>query len=84
MHYTLSVGHDVDRISIHPVCAPGVSYTVNGNAPQDSYTLEVGENGFTITATQGSTAEQAGLDEADGEPDRHTDGHPGGPTDRLW
>lgn len=65
VHYTLSVGHDVDRISIHPVCAPGVSYTVNGNAPQDSYTLEVGENGFTITATQGSTAAQAGLDEAD-------------------
>lgn len=48
--YTVSVGHRVDSVSINPVAAPDVTYTVNSEAAAESYSLDYGENLFTIAA----------------------------------
>ena len=50
-NYTLNVGYKIDSFSFTPVLAQGISYTVNGDEPKESYDLAYGENTFEITAS---------------------------------
>ncbi len=54
VNYTASVGYRIDSISILPVTAPDVSYTVNGEKPEESYALKYGANTFDIEASDES------------------------------
>ncbi|MDO4481917.1 MAG: S-layer homology domain-containing protein [Bacillota bacterium] len=48
--YNASAGYRIDSVKIIPEITPGVSYTVNGEAPAESYSLNYGENLFHISA----------------------------------
>ncbi|MBR6501606.1 MAG: DUF4430 domain-containing protein, partial [Firmicutes bacterium] len=50
--YTMSVGHRIDEIGIEVVAESGVDLKVNGATVKETYTLDEGENTFTISATK--------------------------------
>lgn len=50
-NYNLNVGHKISSFAFFPVAEDSVTYTVNSQAPQDSYDLDYGENIFEIIAT---------------------------------
>ncbi len=49
--FTASVGSRVPSIAVVPCIAPEMTYTVNGEAPAESYPLSYGKNVFEIAAT---------------------------------
>ncbi len=52
INYTVNVGYRIDSVSITPVVAPGITYTVNGEPSLASYPLVYGKNTFEIVAQE--------------------------------
>lgn len=52
--YTMTVGHRIDAVGLVPVKDPATTYTVNGEAPKDSYPLKYGSNEFVVRAISGT------------------------------
>lgn len=49
-NYTLKVGHRISSVGIVPIVRSGVEYTINSQSAAESYSLNYGENVFTVSA----------------------------------